>query len=72
MTAHWGIEDPAAVDGSEIERKTAFVTAQRYLKNRISAFVSLPLSSLDQVALSAEVREIGQQAGATSPRSEVA
>lgn len=72
VTAHWGIEDPAAVEGSEIERKRAFVTAQRYLKNRITAFVSLPLASLDQVALSAKVREIGQQAGATSPRSEVA
>jgi arsenate reductase len=72
VTAHWGIEDPAAVEGTDLERKTAFVTAQRYLKNRISAFVSLPLSSLDQVALSAKVREIGQQDGATSPRPEVA
>ena len=72
VTAHWGIEDPAAVEGSEIERKRAFVTAQRYLKNRIAAFVALPLSSLDQVALSSRVREIGQQAGATSPRPEVA
>jgi arsenate reductase len=72
VTAHWGIEDPAAVDGSEIERKTAFVTAQRYLKNRISAFLALPMASLDQVALTSKVREIGQQAGATSPRSEVA
>jgi arsenate reductase len=72
VTAHWGIEDPAAVEGSEIERKTAFVTAQRYLKNRISAFLALPVASLDQVSLSAKVREIGQQAGATSPRPEVA
>ena len=72
VTAHWGIEDPAAVEGSEIVRKTAFVTAQRYLKNRISAFLALPMASLDQVSLSAKVREIGQQAGATSPRPEVA
>ena len=72
VTAHWGIEDPAAAEGSEIERKRAFVTAQRYLKNRIAAFVSLPLGSLDQVALSSRVREIGQLAGATSPRPEVA
>ncbi|OHV18331.1 ArsR family transcriptional regulator [Methylorubrum extorquens] len=72
VTAHWGIEDPAAVEGSEIERKRAFVTAQRYLKNRIAAFVALPLGSLDQVALSSHVREIGQQAGATSSRPEVA
>lgn len=72
VTAHWGIEDPAAAEGSEIERKRAFVTAQRYLKNRIAAFVSLPLGSLDQVALSFRVREIGQLAGTTSRRPEVA
>ena len=72
VTAHWGIEDPAAAEGSEMERKRAFVTAQRYLKNRIAAFVALPLGSLDQVALSSKVREIGQLAGATSARPEVA
>lgn len=72
VTAHWGIEDPAAVEGSEIEKKTAFVTAQRFLRNRIAAFVALPLGSLDVVALSSKVREIGQQEGATSRRPEVA
>ncbi|EIZ87220.1 putative protein tyrosine phosphatase (arsenate reductase) [Methylobacterium sp. GXF4] len=72
VTAHWGIEDPAAVEGSDLERKAAFITAQRYLKNRITAFVALPIASLDQVALSSKVREIGQFAGATSPRPEVA
>ncbi|GEP01523.1 arsenate reductase ArsC [Methylobacterium haplocladii] len=72
VTAHWGIEDPAAVEGSEIERKTAFVTAQRFLRNRIAAFVALPLGSLDMVALSSKVREIGQQEGAASRRPEVA
>lgn len=72
VTAHWGIEDPAAVEGPDMQRKAAFVTAQRYLKNRIAAFVALPVASLDQVALSAKVREIGQQEGATSPRPEVA
>lgn len=72
VTAHWGIEDPAAVEGSDFDRKAAFITAQRYLKNRITAFVALPIASLDQVALSSKVREIGQLAGATSPRPEVA
>ncbi len=72
VTAHWGIEDPAVAEGAVIERKRAFVTAQRYLKSRISAFVALPLGSLDQVALSSKIREIGQQDGATSPRPEVA
>ena len=72
VTAHWGIEDPAAAEGSEMERKRAFVTAQRHLKNRIAALVALPLGSLDQVALSSKVREIGQLAGAPSTRPEVA
>ncbi len=72
VTAHWGIEDPAAVEGTDLERMTAFVTAQRYLKNRIAAFVVLPIASLDKVALRSRVREIGQQTGATSPRPEVA
>lgn len=72
VTAHWGIEDPVAIEGAEIERKLAFVTAQRYLKNRIAAFVALPLGSLDRVALASKVREIGQYAGATSTRPAVA
>ncbi len=71
VTAHWGIEDPA-VEGTEIECKRAFITAQRYLGNRIRAFLSLPVASLDEVALSSEVREIGRQEGTTSPRPEVA
>lgn len=72
VTAHWGIEDPAAVEGAEMERRAALVTAQRYLKNRISAFVALPVASLDQVALTSRVREIGQLDGASSRRPEVA
>ena len=45
VTAHWGIEDPAAAEGTDLERKTAFVTAQCYLKNRIVAFVALPIAA---------------------------
>lgn len=72
VTAHWGIEDPAAIEGLDYVKAAAFRLAQRYLKNRISAFIALPIGSLDQVALSSKVREIGQQDGATSPRPEVA
>jgi arsenate reductase (thioredoxin) len=54
MTAHWGIEDPAAVEGSDIEKERAFVTAFKYLKNRISVFISLPIRSLDKMALGCE------------------
>lgn len=66
VTAHWGVDDPAAGVGSEIERKRAFVTAQRFLKNRIAAFVALPIARLDQVALSAKLRAIGRLDGATT------
>jgi protein-tyrosine-phosphatase len=68
MTAHWGVEDPAAVQGADIEKERAFVTAFRYLKNRISIFISLPIRSLDRMALGAKLREIGQMEGASSPR----
>ncbi|SFN43742.1 arsenate reductase ArsC [Dokdonella immobilis] len=65
QTAHWGIEDPAAVEGSPVERKQAFATAFRHLKNRIAAFAALPLERLDRAALSAQLRDIGKQQGAT-------
>jgi len=69
MTAHWGIEDPAAVQGTDLLRERAFVTAFRYLKNRIAVFTSLPLASIDRLALSAKLREIGQMSGSTVSRS---
>ena len=72
VTAHWGIEDPSLVTGNDIERETAFVTALRYLENRITAFGYLPIDKLEQVALQAKVREIGQSEGASSPRPKVA
>jgi arsenate reductase len=70
MTAHWGIEDPAAVEGTDIEKETAFVTALRHLKNRISVFASLPLSSIDALSLGTRLREIGGLDGSTSGRSQ--
>lgn len=69
MTAHWGIEDPAAVEGTDMEKKTAFTTALRYLKNRIATFTALPISRLDHVALQTEVHAIGQQEGSTQSSS---
>ncbi len=72
MTAHWGIEDPAAVDGADIQKEAAFVTAFRYLKTRISAFTALPIESLDRAALGTELREIGRSEGSTSPRPSAA
>jgi protein-tyrosine-phosphatase len=70
MTAHWGIEDPAAVEGTEIEKERAFNSAFRYLKNRISVFTSLPIPSLDKLTLSAKLRAIGRMDGATEKATE--
>jgi arsenate reductase len=72
MTAHWGIEDPAAVSGTEMERRTAFVTAFGYLRNRIAAFTALPVSSLDKATLRTRLVEIGQSEGTTSARGNAA
>ncbi len=71
-TAHWGIEDPAAVEGTDLEKEAAFLTAFRYLKNRINAFTSLPLARIDRLALDTRLREIGRSEGATSSRPDVA
>src|SRR5687767_1125174 len=65
MTAHWGIEDPAAVEGTEIEKERAFAQAAKYLRNRISTFISLPIGSLDEVALHNRLRAIGAMEGAS-------
>jgi protein-tyrosine-phosphatase len=71
MTAHWGIEDPAAVEGPDIQKEAAFVAAFRYLKNRISVFAALPIASLDRMTLGSKL-EIGQLQGATKPRPSAA
>jgi arsenate reductase len=68
VTAHWGIEDPAAVEGSEAEKGAAFIEAHRLLKNRIDAFINLPLKSIDALALGPKLREIGGMDGATAAR----
>jgi protein-tyrosine-phosphatase len=60
MTAHWGIEDPAAVQGTDIQKEAAFVAAFRYLKNRISLLTALPIANLDQIALGTKLRDIGR------------
>jgi len=65
-TAHWGLEDPASVVGTDVEKERAFVQAAKYLKNRISVFLALPAESLDRVALTERLREIGRLEGASS------
>ena len=61
MTAHWGLPDPAAVEGTEAERHLAFADAYRMLLNRISVFTSLPMKSLDRWALQKRLDEIGRK-----------
>lgn len=60
MTAHWGMPDPAAVEGNEAERRLAFAETLRMLNNRVGAFVSLPLKSLDKLSLQRRIDEIGR------------
>ena len=66
VTAHWGIEDPAAVAGSLLDRERAFVTAFRCLKNRISVFAALPIAKLDRLSLTRAVERIGESEGSTA------
>jgi protein-tyrosine-phosphatase len=68
MSAHWGIEDPAEVVGTDLEKEAAFVTAFRLLRNRIAVFTSLPLASIDRLSLGARLRDIGRGEGATNGR----
>jgi arsenate reductase len=65
MTAHWGIEDPAAVEGGDIDKERAFNQAFRFMRNRIAVFVALPLQRLDALSLKAKLSEIGRLEGAT-------
>ena len=60
LTAHWGLPDPVQAVGNEIERRLAFSEAYRMLRNRISIFVSLPMKSLDHLALQNSLDEIGK------------
>lgn len=60
ITAHWGVEDPAAVEGSDEDKRKAFFSAYNRLHNRIQLFLSLPLTKLDRVALTARLKEIGK------------
>ena len=70
MTAHWGIEDPARIEGEG--QSEAFRRAMRYLGNRISLFLALPLESLDRMTLANRLSEIGSEAGAPEAAREKA
>lgn len=60
MSAHWGIPDPAAVTGTDDEKRKAFLEAYATLHRRISLLVSLPLGTLDRISLQKQLRDIGR------------
>ncbi len=62
MSAHWGIPDPAAAEGTEAEKRAAFAEAYRLMTNRISVFVNLPISGLDKLTLQQRLDSIGSPA----------
>ncbi len=59
MTAHWGVPDPAAVEGSDEEKARAFAMTAQILKRRIELFLSVPMSRLDKLAIQKEMTRIG-------------
>jgi len=59
MTAHWGVPDPAAVDGTDARKRRAFADACHLLRARIQLFTSLPLAKLDRLSLQRRLRDIG-------------
>ena len=61
MSAHWGVPDPASVEGSDAEQAFAFDDAHRMLNSRISIFTSLPITGLDKLSLQKRLDEIGNQ-----------
>lgn len=61
MTAHWGVPDPARVEGTDAVKAAAFAETYRMLNARITAFINLPLASLDRMSLQHRLRDIGQQ-----------
>jgi arsenate reductase len=60
VSAHWGVPDPSAVQGSEVQRALAFADTYRMLNNRIGIFTSLPLTSLDKISLQRRLDDIGK------------
>ncbi|MGA9487491.1 MAG: arsenate reductase ArsC [Methylocella sp.] len=68
MTGHWDIEDPAAIEGTDLEKERAFNQAFLYLKNRIAAFTAIPIKSLDKLSLAKRLTEIDHMKGAGMDR----
>ena len=61
VTAHWGFPDPAAVEGTDDEKRAAFAQTLRQMRRRVELFISLPLEALDHLAVEKRMRAIGEQ-----------
>jgi arsenate reductase len=61
VTAHWGFPDPAAVVGTEDEKRAAFAQTLRQIRNRVQLFLSLPLETLDRMAIESRMKAIGRE-----------
>jgi arsenate reductase len=61
VTAHWGFPDPAALAGSDEEKRAAFANTLRQIRTRVQLFLSLPLETLDRMAIESRMRAIGKQ-----------
>lgn len=61
LRAHWGLDDPAAVEGSDADKLAAFAEAFSILKRRVELFLALPLDTLDEPTLKQKLAEIGEQ-----------
>jgi arsenate reductase len=61
VTAHWGFPDPAAVVGTNEEKRAAFAQTLRQIRNRVQLFLSLPLDTLDRMAIENRMRDLGKQ-----------
>ena len=70
MIAHWGVADPAEAEGSPAQIALAFKEAYRMLNQRIAIFVSLPIASIDRLALERRLKDIGRLEGATAKAAE--
>jgi arsenate reductase (thioredoxin) len=68
MTAHWGVPDPSRAEGTEVEKRLAFAEAHRMLRRRIELFTSLPLQSIERLALKKKLDDIGWSTPAPEER----
>jgi arsenate reductase (thioredoxin) len=66
LTAHWGVADPSAAKGDDVQVAMAFQEAYRLLYRRIELFAALPIKGLDTMTLKARLRDIGREEGATA------